>query len=269
MNYLPIALLLALSPALAAQAEDAGDDAPLTINGCVIADKAQEGAAVFWWQGSYWMLVDRWQGMGVLRSSDLATWTEQPGTILGVPGRRPDDGDIGRHGEVVVQGHEAYLFYFTHPAGPELELHAIAAPQGLFERCGAEGGGCGRELREDVVQVGHGGETRGLGRAPMHLRPGEGQDLVGTRGRSFWRGTPRCLPVPAARRSEDLWRHGPGHAVLLGSASRPARSPPLPALLGHCRHSATAGSTCNTPRSTRDRTTGSTTVTTWSRPTVR
>ena len=33
--------------------------------------KAQEGAAVFWWKGAYWMLVDRWQGMGVLRSSDL------------------------------------------------------------------------------------------------------------------------------------------------------------------------------------------------------
>jgi hypothetical protein len=56
--------------------------------------------------------------MGVLRSSDLTNWTEQPGTILGVPGKRPDDGDIGRHGEVVVQGPEAYLFYFTHPFGP-------------------------------------------------------------------------------------------------------------------------------------------------------
>ena len=48
-----------------------------------------------------------------------STWTEQPGTILGVPGKRPDDGDIGRHGEVVVQGPEAYLFYFTHPFGPK------------------------------------------------------------------------------------------------------------------------------------------------------
>ena len=36
-----------------------------------------------------------------------------------MPGTRPDDGDIGRHGEVVVQGPEAYLFYFTHPAGPK------------------------------------------------------------------------------------------------------------------------------------------------------
>jgi hypothetical protein len=98
-------------------AADSEDLFRWTTAGPVITDKAQEGAAVFWWRGSYWMLVDRWQGMGVLRSDDLGTWTEQPGTILGVPGKRRDDGDIGRHGEVVVQGPEAYLFYFTHPFG--------------------------------------------------------------------------------------------------------------------------------------------------------
>jgi hypothetical protein len=100
-------------------AADSEDLFQWTVAGPVVAGKAQEGAAVFWWRGSYWMLVDRWQGMGVLKSSDLVNWTEQPGTILGVPGKRPDDGDIGRHGEVVVQGPEAYLFYFTHPFGPK------------------------------------------------------------------------------------------------------------------------------------------------------
>jgi hypothetical protein len=100
-------------------AADSEDLSHWAVVGPVITDKAQEGAAVFWWRGSYWMLVDRWQGMGVLQSPDLAAWTEQPGTILGVPGKRPDDGDIGRHGEVVVQGPEAYLFYFTHPFGPK------------------------------------------------------------------------------------------------------------------------------------------------------
>jgi hypothetical protein len=89
------------------------------VKGPVVTSAAQEGAAVFWWRGAYWMLVDRWQGMGVLRSEDLERWTEQPGTILGVPGTRPDDADIGRHGEVVVQGPEAFLFYFTHPCGPK------------------------------------------------------------------------------------------------------------------------------------------------------
>jgi hypothetical protein len=87
--------------------------------GPVVTSAPQEGVAVFWWRGSYRMLVDRWQGMGVLRSDDLTRWTEQPGTILGVPGTRPDDADIGRHGEVVVQGPDAYIFYFTHPFGPK------------------------------------------------------------------------------------------------------------------------------------------------------
>jgi hypothetical protein len=100
-------------------AADSEDLFKWAVAGPVVTGKAQEGAAVFWWKGAYWMLVDRWQGMGVLRSDDLLNWTEQPGSILGVPGKRPDDGDIGRHGEVVVQGPEAYLFYFTHPFGPE------------------------------------------------------------------------------------------------------------------------------------------------------
>ncbi len=100
-------------------AADSEDLFKWTVAGPVITGQAQEGPAVFWWRGSYWMLVDRWQGMGVLSSPDLVTWTEQPGTILGIPGKRPDDADIGRHGEVVVQGPEAYLFYFTHPFGPK------------------------------------------------------------------------------------------------------------------------------------------------------
>ena len=88
-----------------------------SVRGPVVTGKAQEGPAVFRWRGSYWMVVDRWQGMAVFRSADLANWTEQAGPILGVPGTRPDDADIGRHGEVVVQGQDAFLFYFTHPFG--------------------------------------------------------------------------------------------------------------------------------------------------------
>ena len=100
-------------------AADSEDLYQWKIVGPVVTSAPQEGVAVFWWQGSYRMLVDRWQGMGVLRSDDLTNWTEQPGTILGVPGTRPDDADIGRHGEVVVQGPDAFLFYFTHPFGPK------------------------------------------------------------------------------------------------------------------------------------------------------
>jgi hypothetical protein len=100
-------------------AADSEDLNQWKVVGPVVTGAAQEGTAVFWWRGSYWMLVDRWKGMGVFRSADLTHWTEQPTAILGVPGARPDDDDIGRHGEVVVQGPDAYLFYFTHPFGPK------------------------------------------------------------------------------------------------------------------------------------------------------
>jgi hypothetical protein len=105
-------------------AADSEDLYRWTVAGPVVTGKAQEGTAVFWWRGSYWMLVDRWQGMGVLKSSNLLDWIEQEQGILGVPGKRPDDGDIGRHGEVVVQGPEATIFYFTHPAGPKAHTEA-------------------------------------------------------------------------------------------------------------------------------------------------
>jgi hypothetical protein len=98
-------------------AADSEDLFSWKVRGPVVTGSAQEGPAVFWWRGSYWMIVDRWQGMAVLRSDDLERWTEQPGRILGTAGTRPDDADLGRHGEVVVQGPEAYLFYFTHPFG--------------------------------------------------------------------------------------------------------------------------------------------------------
>jgi hypothetical protein len=98
-------------------AADSEDLYGWTVRGPVLTGAAQEGPAVFFWKDRFWMIVDRWQGMAVLSSPDLLAWTEQPGTILGVPGTRADDGDIGRHGEVVVQGRDALLFYFTHPHG--------------------------------------------------------------------------------------------------------------------------------------------------------
>jgi hypothetical protein len=104
-------------------AADSEDLDRWTVKGPVVTkESGQEGPAVFHWHGAYWLLVDRWQGMGVLRSDDLERWTEQPGTILGLPGTRPDDADIGRHGEVIVQGADAYLFYFTHPFGPKVHV---------------------------------------------------------------------------------------------------------------------------------------------------
>ncbi|MFF7647990.1 hypothetical protein [Streptomyces canus] len=82
--------------------------------GLAVGHRPHEGPNVFELGGHYWMLVDEWRGQGVLRSDDLTIWEHQ-GLILDKPGSRPDDGTIGLHADVVVQGETAYLFYFTHP----------------------------------------------------------------------------------------------------------------------------------------------------------
>jgi hypothetical protein len=74
-----------------------------------------EGANVFYWKGSYWMLVDEWKGLGVYRSPDLEHWSRQEGNLLSEPGTGPDDGVIGQHCDVLTGGDRAYIFYFTHP----------------------------------------------------------------------------------------------------------------------------------------------------------
>ncbi|ASA21443.1 glycosyl hydrolase [Paenibacillus donghaensis] len=82
--------------------------------GPVLTHQGHEGPNVFEFKGSYWMIIDEWRGQGVFRSEDLEHW-ERNGLILDQPGSRPDDGTIGLHADVVVQGDEAFIFYFTHP----------------------------------------------------------------------------------------------------------------------------------------------------------
>ena len=74
-----------------------------------------EGPYVFRWKGRAWMLVDTWKGLGVYRSDDLDTWSQQPSLLLDRPGNGADDGVNGGHAGVVVNGDRAYCFYFTHP----------------------------------------------------------------------------------------------------------------------------------------------------------
>ena len=85
-----------------------------TVQGPVVTDCAHEGPNVFRWQGAFWMITDPWHGLGVYRSDDLRAWTRQA-DILSEPGTRPDDGAIGHHADVLVQGDQATIFYFTHP----------------------------------------------------------------------------------------------------------------------------------------------------------
>lgn len=95
-------------------AADSPDLFSWTVTGPVITDCAHEGPNVFRWRDAYWMVTDPWHGLSIYRSADLKSWTHH-GTILHEPGMRPDDGAIGHHADVLVQGDQAYLFYFTHP----------------------------------------------------------------------------------------------------------------------------------------------------------
>ncbi|MGQ8338939.1 family 43 glycosylhydrolase [Sunxiuqinia sp. A32] len=81
----------------------------------VIADQAHEGPKVFEFKGHYWMVTDQWAGMGVYRSDDLDKWQKQKNPILEGPSDRPEDKPSGAHGDVVIVGDQAYIFYFTHP----------------------------------------------------------------------------------------------------------------------------------------------------------
>ena len=95
-------------------AADSNDLYDWTVRGPVITDCPHEGPNVFFWQQSYWMITDFWNGLGVYRSEDAERW-ERQGTILDRPGSRPDDGVIGGHADVEVQGDRPFIFYFTHP----------------------------------------------------------------------------------------------------------------------------------------------------------
>jgi len=86
--------------------------------GPVITDFPHEGANVFHWKGSYWMIVDEWKGQGVYRSVDGESW-ERNNLILNESGMREDDYGFGHHADVLVRNDRAYIFYFTHPSRTE------------------------------------------------------------------------------------------------------------------------------------------------------
>lgn len=78
-----------------------------------------EGPKAFRWRGAYWLVIDHWNGLGVLRSDDAARWIRQTQLLVDKPGKGPDDGVVGNHADVLVNGDRAYLFYFTHPGRHE------------------------------------------------------------------------------------------------------------------------------------------------------
>jgi hypothetical protein len=105
-------------------AADSADLFSWSVVGPIITDCAHEGPNVFFWQNYYWLITDPWSGLGVYRSSDAATWTRQA-NILAQPGQRPDDGVKGGHADVLVNGDNAYIFYFTHPDRKAAETYTF------------------------------------------------------------------------------------------------------------------------------------------------
>lgn len=86
-----------------------------------VTDSSQEGAKAFRFKDRYWLIADEWQGMAVYSSKDFTHWKRQEERILTSPSTRPEDGPSGAHGDVIVDGDNAYIFYFTHP---ERESHS-------------------------------------------------------------------------------------------------------------------------------------------------
>ena len=95
-------------------AADSSDLYTWKVAGPALTDCPHEGPNVFFWQGSYWMITDPWQGLGVYQSADGDHWQRQA-NILSGGGQRPDDGTQGHHADVTVQGDRAFIIYFIHP----------------------------------------------------------------------------------------------------------------------------------------------------------
>jgi hypothetical protein len=99
-------------------AADSNDLFNWRVVGPIITDCEHEGPNVFHWKDSYWMLTDPWKGLGVYKSDDAENWVRH-NNIMAQPGKRKDDVSKGGHADVLVQGDEAFVFYFTHPERPE------------------------------------------------------------------------------------------------------------------------------------------------------
>ena len=76
-----------------------------------------EGSNVFVWNGYYWLILDTLMsghpGFTIWRSSDGSNNWINTGTIMGKGGLRPHDTNTAAHGDVVVSGSNAYIFYFN------------------------------------------------------------------------------------------------------------------------------------------------------------
>jgi len=85
-------------------------------HGSAVNDRNGEGPKVFHWKGRFWLVADVWRGLGVWCSDDCLNWVPQS------TGRLPAEQNLpGSHGDVVVSGDRAYLFYFTRLGKEDIE----------------------------------------------------------------------------------------------------------------------------------------------------
>lgn len=97
-------------------AADSPDLYAWNVAGPVITDRAGEAPNVFELGGYYWMLTDS-GGLNLYRSKDAMKWDYQ-GPFMQEPGKRPEDGAVAQHPDVLIAKDAAYIFYFVHPFGP-------------------------------------------------------------------------------------------------------------------------------------------------------
>jgi beta-xylosidase len=95
--------------------------------------KPGEGPNVFYWENTFFMIVDEWRGLGVYSSDDAIHWNRQPERILDVPGLGNQDNVIGQHADVVVSNNRAYIFYFTHPGRNNPQNNAYEKARSLIQ----------------------------------------------------------------------------------------------------------------------------------------
>ena len=96
----------------------------------ILGNTVQEGPKIFKYKDYYWMLTDEWHGMRVYKSKDATTWEKQ-GLILDSASARPEDTPSGAHGDVIVIGDKAWVFYFTHP-GRKKHFDAHIDENGIY-----------------------------------------------------------------------------------------------------------------------------------------
>jgi hypothetical protein len=91
--------------------------------GVAVTDSSSEAPKVFWWHGRYWLLTDTYtHGLGAYSSKDATHWERQQSNLLELAGTQPSDRTVGHHPDVVISNDDrAYLYYFTHLGGADLD----------------------------------------------------------------------------------------------------------------------------------------------------